>query len=178
MCIRDRRNTGKFIIVESKAPKGYFGDWTDINHPGMANTPLGKRGYYIEITEDSDNSVIWLDNADYNADIAATDKGGTKLVTSTGVETTVTIYDTGKDSSRTFNTDNSGKAANEDSYTITPLSLIHISAQTATPEPTPEPTQAPTPAPTAEPTAVPTAEPTQAPVEETVAATPAQVSMS
>ena len=115
-----QRNTGKFIIVESKAPKGYFGDWTDINHPGMANTPLGKRGYYIEITEDSDNSVIWLDNADYNADIAATDKGGTKLVTSTGVETTVTIYDTGKDSSRTFNTDNSGKAANEDSYTITP----------------------------------------------------------
>ena len=115
-----QRNMGKFVIVETKAPTGYFGDWTDINHPGMANTPLGKRGYYIEITEDSDNSVIWLDNADYNADIAATDKGGTKLVTSTGVETTVTIYDTGKDSSRTFNTDNSGKAANEDSYTITP----------------------------------------------------------
>ena len=115
-----QRNAGKFIIVESKAPTGYFGDWTDINHPGIVNTPLGKRGYYIEITEDSDNSVIWLDNADYNADIAATDKGGTKLVTSTGVETTVTIYDTGKDSSRTFNTDNSGKAANEDSYTITP----------------------------------------------------------
>ena len=115
-----QRNTGKFIIVESKAPKGYFGDWTDINHPGMANTPLGKRGYYIEITEDSDNSVIWLDNADYNADIAATDKGGTKLVTSTGVETTVTIYDTAKDPRRTYNTDNSGKAANEDSYTITP----------------------------------------------------------
>mgnify|MGYP002576064975 CR=1 FL=1 len=115
-----QRNTGKFIIVESKAPTGYFGDWTDIDHPGIANTPLGKRGYYIEITEDSDNSVIWLDNADYNADIAATDKGGTKLVTSTGVETTVTIYDTAKDPSRTYNTDNSGKAANEDSYTITP----------------------------------------------------------
>lgn len=115
-----QRNTGKFIIVESKAPTGYFGDWTDINHPGIANTPLGKRGYYIEITEDSDNSVIWLDNADYNADIATTDKGGTKLVTRTGVETTVTIYDTAKDPSRTYNTDNSGKAANEDSYTITP----------------------------------------------------------
>ena len=115
-----QRNTGKFIIVESKAPTGYFGDWTDINHPGTANTPLGKRGYYIEITEDSDNSVIWLDNADYNADITATDKGGTKLVTSAGVETTVTIYDTAKDSRRTYNTDNSGNAANEDSYTITP----------------------------------------------------------
>ena len=115
-----QRNTGKFIIVESKAPTGYFGDWTDINHPGMANTPLGKRGYYIEITKDKDNSVIWLDNADYNADVAAADKGGTKLVTSTGVETTVTIYDTAKDPRRTYNTDNSGKAANEDSYTITP----------------------------------------------------------
>ena len=115
-----QRNAGKFIIVESKAPNGYFGDWTNIDHPGTANTPLGKRGYYIEITEDSDNSVIWLDNADYNADIAATDKGGTKLVTSTGVETTVTIYDTAKDPRRTYNTDNSGKAANEDSYTITP----------------------------------------------------------
>lgn len=115
-----QRNSGKFIIVESKAPTGYFGDWTDINHPGIVNTPPGKRGYYIEITEDSDNSVIWLDNADYNADIAATDKGGTKLVTSTGVETTVTIYDTAKDPRRTYNTDNSGKAANEDNYTITP----------------------------------------------------------
>ena len=115
-----QRNAGKFILVETKAPNGYFGDWTNIDHPGIANTPLGKRGYYIEITEDSDNSVIWLDNADYNADIAATDKGGTKLVTSTGVETTVTIYDTAKDPRRTYNTDNSGKAANEDSYTITP----------------------------------------------------------
>ena len=115
-----QRNAGKFILVETKAPNGYFGDWTNIDHPGTANTPLGKRGYYIEITEDSDNSVIWLDNADYNADILTADKGGTKLVTSTGVETTVTIYDTGKNSSRTYNTDNSGKAANEDSYTITP----------------------------------------------------------
>ena len=125
-----QRNTGKFIIVESKAPTGYFGDWTDINHPGMANTPLGKRGYYIEITEDSDNSVIWLDNADYNADIAATDKGGTKLVTSTGVETTVTIYDTAKDPRRTYNTDNSGKAANEDSYTITPTDGVMKNGRT------------------------------------------------
>lgn len=115
-----QRNAGKFIIVETKAPTGYFGDWTDINHPGMANTPLGKRGYYIEITKDKDNSVIWLDNADYNADILTADKGGTKLVTSDGVETTVSIYNTAKDSTRTYNTDNSGKAANEDSYTITP----------------------------------------------------------
>ena len=114
-----QRNQGKFILVETKAPAGYFGDWTDIDHPGTAGTPLGKRAYYIEITKDSDNSVIWLDNADYNADIAATDKGGTKLVTSGGVETTVSIYSTAKDSTRTYSTDNSGKAANEDSYTTT-----------------------------------------------------------
>ena len=114
-----QRNQGKFILVETKAPAGYFGDWTDIDHPGTAGTPLGKRAYYIEITKDSDNSVIWLDNADYNAGIAATDKGGTKLVTSGGVETTVSIYSTAKDSTRTYSTDNSGKAANEDSYTTT-----------------------------------------------------------
>ena len=114
-----QRNQGKFILVETKAPAGYFGDWTDIDHPGTAGTPLGKRAYYIEITQDNDSSVLWLDNADYNADILTADKGGTKLVTGGGVETTVSIYSTAKDSTRTYNTDNSGKAANEDSYTTT-----------------------------------------------------------
>ena len=60
-----------------------------------------------------------MDNADYNADILTADKGGTKLVTSGGVETTVSIYSTAKNSTRVYNTDNSGKAANEDSYTVT-----------------------------------------------------------
>ena len=114
-----QRNQGKFILVETKAPAGYFGDWTDIDHPGTAGTPLGKRAYYIEITQDNDSSVLWLDNADYNADILTADKGGTKLVTGGGVETTVSIYSTANDSTRTYNTDNSGKAANEDSYTTT-----------------------------------------------------------
>ena len=114
-----QRNQGKFILVETKAPAGYFGDWTDIDHPGTAGTPLGKRAYCIEITEANDDAVLWLDNADYNADILTADKGGTKLVTSGGVETTVSIYSTAKDSTRTYNTDNSGKAANEDSYTTT-----------------------------------------------------------
>ena len=114
-----QRNQGKFILVETKAPAGYFGDWTDIDHPGTAGTPLGKRAYYIEITEANDNAVLWLDNADYSADILAADKGGTKLVTSGGVETTVSIYNTAKNSTRVYNTDNSGKAANEDSYTVT-----------------------------------------------------------
>ena len=114
-----QRNQGKFILVETKAPAGYFGDWTDIDHPGTAGTPLGKRAYYIEITEANDNAVLWLDNADYNADILTTDKGGTKLVTSGGVETTVTISNVYKNPNRSYNTDNSGKAANEDSYTTT-----------------------------------------------------------
>ena len=114
-----QRNQGKFILVETKAPAGYFGDWTDIDHPGTAGTPLGKRAYYIEITQDNDSSVLWLDNADYNADILTADKGGTKLVTGDGVETTVTISNVYKNPNRSYNTDNSGKAANEDSYTTT-----------------------------------------------------------
>ena len=40
-----QRNQGKFILVETKAPAGYFGDWTDIDHPGTAGTPLGKRAW-------------------------------------------------------------------------------------------------------------------------------------
>lgn len=123
-----QRNQGKFVIVETKAPIGYFGDWTDIDHLGTAGTPLGKRAYYVEITEANDNAVLWLDNADYNADILTADKGGTKLVTSGGVETTVVIYKASnapaaeiqyKEPTRVYNTDNSGKAANEDSYTVT-----------------------------------------------------------
>ena len=114
-----QRNEGRFILVETKAPAGYFGDWTDVDHPGTAGTPLSKRAYYVEITADNNNSVLWLGNGDYNADIATGDKGGTKLVTSGGVETTVTIYDSPKDASRSYTTDASGKAANEDSYTTT-----------------------------------------------------------
>lgn len=114
-----QRNEGRFILVETKAPAGYFGDWTDVDHPGTAGMPLGKRAYYVEITADNNNSVLWLGNGDYNADIATGDKGGTKLVTSGGVETTVTIYDSPKDASRSYTTDASGKAANEDSYTTT-----------------------------------------------------------
>lgn len=114
-----QRNEGRFILVETKAPAGYFGDWTDVDHPGTAGTPLGKRAYYVEITAENNNSVLWLGNGDYNADIATGDKGGTKLVTSGGVETTVTIYDSPKDAFRSYTTDASGKAANENGYTTT-----------------------------------------------------------
>ena len=125
-----QRNEGKFIIVETRAPSGYYGDWSDVEHPGTAGTPLGKRGYYIEITKANDGSVITLDNTHYSADIATSYTGGTKLLTSGGVETTVTIYKASdepaaeiqyQDAGRTYNTDNSGTAANEDSYTMTPV---------------------------------------------------------
>lgn len=115
-----QRNEGKFLIVETKAPDGYFGDWTDIDQPGEAGTPLGKRAYFIEITKDNDGSVIWLDNADYNADIATSYTGGTKLLTSEGQEATVTIYDQPQDAGRTYVTDSTGLANNEDSYTMIP----------------------------------------------------------
>lgn len=124
-----QRNEGKFIIVETRAPSGYYGDWTDVEHPGTAGTPLGKRGYYIEITAANDGSTITLDNTHYSADIVTSYTGGTKLLTSGGVETTVTIYKASEEpaaevqyqnASRTYNTDNSGTAANEDSYTMTP----------------------------------------------------------
>ena len=128
-----QRNEGKFIIVETRAPSGYYGDWTDVEHPGTAGTPLGKRGYYIEITRANDGSVITLDNTHYSADIANSYTGGTKLLTSGGVETTVTIYKASdepaaeiqyQDAGRVYNTDNSGTAANEDSYTMTPVTGV------------------------------------------------------
>ena len=128
-----QRNEGKFIIVETRAPSGYYGDWTDVEHPGTEGTPLGKRGYYIEITKANDGSVITLDNTHYSADIATSYTGGTKLLTSGGVETTVTIYKASdepaaeiqyQDAGRAYNTDNSGTAANEDSYTMTPVTGV------------------------------------------------------
>ena len=119
-----QRNEGKFIIVETRAPSGYYGDWTDVEHPGTAGTPLGKRAYYIEITKDNDGSVITLDNSHYNADVAMEYTGGTKLLTAEGVEATVTIYDQYQDAGRAYNTDNSKTAANEDSYTMTPVTGV------------------------------------------------------
>lgn len=128
-----QRNEGRFVIVETRAPSGYYGDWSDVEHPGTADTPLGKRGYYIEITAANDGSVITLDNTHYSADIATSYTGGTKLLTSGGVETTVTIYKASEepaaevqyqDAGRAYNTDNSGTAANEDNYTMTPVAGV------------------------------------------------------
>ncbi len=115
-----QRNEGKFIIVETNTPSGYYGDWTDVSYPGAAGSPKGKRAYFVEISKANDGSVIWLDNAAYNADIGITDNGGTLLDTGAGV-VTVTISDNPLPGSKTYITDKSGIAANEDGRTVLPV---------------------------------------------------------
>ena len=82
-----QRNEGKFVIVESRAPSGYYGDWTDVTKPGTAGSVLGKRAYAFEITKALDGQTIWLGNADYNADITTANSGGTLIDTGEGIVT-------------------------------------------------------------------------------------------
>ena len=110
-----QRNEGKFIIVESRAPSGYYGDWTDVTKPGTAGSVLGKRAYAFEITKAQDGQTIWLGNADYNADISTTNSGGTLIDTGEGV---VTITFGSRNADKTYATDPTGIANNDDSYTM------------------------------------------------------------
>ena len=110
-----QRNEGKFVIVESRAPSGYYGDWTDVANPGTAGSVQGKRAYAFEITKALDGQTIWLGNADYNADITTTNSGGTLIDTSEGV---VTITFGSRNADKTYATDPTGIANNEDSYTM------------------------------------------------------------
>ena len=110
-----QRNEGKFVIVESRAPSGYYGDWTDVNTPGTAGSVLGKRAYAFEITKSLDAQTIWLGNADYNADISTTNSGGTLIDTGEGI---VTITFGSRNADKTYATDPTGIANNEDSYTM------------------------------------------------------------
>ena len=110
-----QRNEGKFVIVESRAPGWYYGDWTDVTKPGTAGSVLGKRAYAFEITKAQDGQTIWLGNADYNADISTTNSGGTLIDTGEGV---VTITFGSRKADKTYATDPTGIANNEDSYTM------------------------------------------------------------
>ena len=101
--------------MESRAPSGYYGDWTDVNTPGTAGSVLGKRAYAFEITKSLDAQTIWLGNADYNADISTTNSGGTLIDTGEGV---VTITFGSRKADKTYATDPTGIANNEDSYTM------------------------------------------------------------
>ena len=110
-----QRNEGKFVIVESRAPSGYYGDWSDVNAPGTAGSVLGKRAYAFEITKSLDAQTIWLGNADYNADITTANSGGTLIDTGEGI---VTITVGNRTADKTYATDPTGIANNEDSYTM------------------------------------------------------------
>ena len=110
-----QRNEGRFVIVERRAPSGYYGDWTDVANPGTAGSVLGKRAYAFEITKSLDAQTIWLGNADYNADISTANSGGTLIDTGEGM-VTITFGDRNAD--KTYATDPTGIANNEDSYTM------------------------------------------------------------
>ena len=110
-----QRNEGKFVIVESRAPSEYYGDWTDVTKPGTAGSVLGKRAYAFEITKAQDGQTIRLGNADYNADISTTNSGGTLIDTGEGI---VTITFGSRNADKTYATDPTGIANNEDSYTM------------------------------------------------------------
>lgn len=94
----DRRfsNQGRFLIVESKAPAGYYGDYWRNDEPGTHSTDngsdLGKRGYAFTLTED--NGTLWLTNWDYNAKIlydVDDELGNATLVLADGRPTSVII---------------------------------------------------------------------------------------
>lgn len=112
-----QRNEGRFLIVETQAPAGYYGDWADITQPGAAGQVEGKRAYAFSITREKDGSVLHLSNRDYNADIGTENDGGTLLRTPEGKVVSLTLYDQPQDSTRTYTTDSTGFANNEDTYT-------------------------------------------------------------
>ena len=110
-----QRNEGKFVIMESRAPSGYYGDWTDVANPGTAGSVLGKRAYAFEITKALDGQTIQLGNADYNADVGTANEGGTLIDTGEGI-VSITFGDRNGD--KAYNTDPTDIASNEKSYTM------------------------------------------------------------
>ena len=110
-----QRNEGKFVIMESRAPSGYYGDWTDVTAPGTASSVLGKRAYVFEITKALDGQTIWLGNSDYNADITTANSGGTIIDTGEGI---VTISSGERSGDKSYSTDPTDIASNEKSYTM------------------------------------------------------------
>ena len=76
---------------------------------------MGKRAYAFEITKALDGQTLWLGNADYNADITTNNNGGTLIDTGEAI-VTITFGDRAAD--KTYETDPTGIANNEKSYTM------------------------------------------------------------
>lgn len=76
--VRASTNDGQFVVVESKSPYGYYGDWSSSRElPNFEVEDAGKRAYYIRLTDDG--STITLADSQYNAQILAEDVGGTRI---------------------------------------------------------------------------------------------------
>ena len=110
-----QRNEGRFVIVERRAPSGYYGDWTDVANPGTAGSVLGKRAYAFEITKALDGQTIQLGNADYNADVGTANESGTLIDTGEGI-VSITFGDRNGD--KAYNTDPTDIASDEKFYTM------------------------------------------------------------
>lgn len=115
-----QRNEGKFLLVETKAPDGYYGDWTNVTQPGTAGSVAGKRAYAVQITQENNNTQILLDNDAYNADIAPGNEGSTLLHTEAG-DYTIRFHTAKQPAEKHYVTDAAQQAANEDGYTMQPV---------------------------------------------------------
>ena len=114
-----QRNEGRFLLVETKAPAGYYGDWTDPARPGTAGSVAGKRAYAVQLTQENNKTQILLDNAACNAEIAAGDMGGTLLHAEQG-DFTVRFHTEKQPAAKHYLTDPDGMAAGPDHYTMEP----------------------------------------------------------
>lgn len=75
---RSVTNDGQFVVVETKSPYGYYGDWTgDEDRTNFEPEDAGKRAYYIRLT--GDGSTITLGNQNYNANVLTENQGGTLI---------------------------------------------------------------------------------------------------
>lgn len=71
-------NDGQFVVVESRSPYGYYGDWTGSREtPNFEVEDAGKHAYYIRLTDDG--STITLTDSEYNAHVLTENKGGTLI---------------------------------------------------------------------------------------------------
>lgn len=84
-------NDGQFVVVESKSPYGYYGDWTGSREtPNFEVEDAGKHAYYIRLTEDG--STITLTDSEYNAHVLTENKGGTLIELGDGSVVTLDIF--------------------------------------------------------------------------------------